>query len=351
MRYKKTAAFLLAGAVAASLVLGGCGSTINSDAIVATCGDQEISLGYLNFVAHYNQAIYDYMIGTYSGTDYWTSELYYDDNGDSMETSVKNAIMEEVETDCLLEQHMPDYGVEITAEETEEMQTAAEDFMAENTKEGIKAMGATEEYVQEMLYYETVKARMQEAIEADVGNDLDPEDYKQRTFSYVQVSLNGYYDEDGSYVEYTDEEVVGLEVDAQLFAESAKEDFDQAVEDYGGTIYTYSYGEDEAGEDEGGFCEAVIEEADKMHVGDVAGPIEGDGYLYIIRLDSEDDEEATEAAVETAEGEVKTEYYNEVVDGYMEDSDFSYDESLWEKVKFTDLFDVTYSDEDEAVEE
>ena len=58
---------MLAGAIASSLMLGGCGNRINQDDVVATMGDQEISLGYANFVAHYNQANYDTMLASYYG--------------------------------------------------------------------------------------------------------------------------------------------------------------------------------------------------------------------------------------------------------------------------------------------
>ena len=52
MRFKKFTALALAVVTAASVAMTGCGSRIDEDAVVATLGDKEISLGLANFMAH-----------------------------------------------------------------------------------------------------------------------------------------------------------------------------------------------------------------------------------------------------------------------------------------------------------
>ncbi len=345
MRFKKATALLLAGVVAASLMIGGCGSSIDSDAIVATCGDEELTLGYMNFYAHYTQANYDSMFVAYYGEDYWTNEAYIDEDGNTMEDSIKNAVMEEAELECVLDEHRADYGVEITDEELEAMQAAGEEFMSENEKDAINAMGATADYVAQMLYYQTVAERMQEAIEAEVGEDLDIADYARRTFSYIQIDTAGYTDEDGDYVEYTDDDFENLENEAEIIDVEAKNDFDQAAEDFGYTVSTYSYGEDEDSEEDGGFSEAVIQVADTLQEGEVSDVIDGGDYLYIIRLDSEDDQDAAESAMSEASSQIKSDHFSEVTEEYLEDTEITVDESLWEKVKFSSLFEITEEEE------
>ncbi len=347
MRHKKAAALLLSGTVAAAMLLGGCGSSIDSDAIVATCAGQELSLGYLNFSAHYNQSTYDswfmYMYGTDS--DYWHSDLYGD--GSTMEQSVKDTILTVAEMNCLLAAHMDDYGVEVTEEEEAQIRAAGDEFMAENTDEAIKAMGATSDYVAELIWYELVGERMEAAIEDQVGNDLDIADYARKTFSYIRIDISGYTDEDGETVEYTEDELAEIKAEAETMDKEMQEDFDGTAEDYGYTVYTYSYGEDEESEEDGGLFPAeLLETADGMTEGEVSGVIEGEGYLYIIRMDNEDDEEAAESAMQSASSEIKSSYYSEVANGYLEESDFTVDEKLWEQVKFTDLFLVSYDDEE-----
>ncbi len=345
MKRKYATALLLAGALGVSLLLGGCGTRINSDAIVATCLGQELTLGYLNFSAHYNQASYDSMFTYFYGTDYWENEEYADDDGRTLEETVKDTILTVAEMNCLLAEHMDDYGVEITAEDEAAMRAAGDEFMEENTQEAIKAMGATSDYVTEMLWYEVVGERMQDAIEAEVGNDLDIADYARRTFSYMRIDTSGYTDNDVETVEYTEDELEELRAEAEALAEEMQEDYDGVAEDNGYSVYTYSFGEDEEPEEDGGlFPEALLEAASEMTDGEVSGVIEGDGYLYIIRLDSADDEQAAEDAMQSASNEIKSEYYTEVTDGYLEESDFTVDEKLWSRVKFTDLFEIDYSE-------
>ncbi|MCD7982000.1 MAG: peptidyl-prolyl cis-trans isomerase [Clostridiales bacterium] len=358
MKHGKSTAVLLAAAVAASLALTGCGDSIDQNAVGATIGDQEISLGYMNFYAHYTQSSYDSLFVSYYGEDYWTNESYADDDGHTMEDEVKEYILEEIELEYLLEAHMDDYGIEITDEDMTAIQAAAEEFMSENSSKAIKAMGATQEYVEDFLYYQTVATRMEDAISEDVEaqatEQLSIDDYSRRTFSYIVVDVSDYTDDDGETVSYTDEEKAALEETAEAFAASlqAGEDMDTLAETYEYTVSTYSYGEDEASEDDGGFCDAVIEVADTLTAGQVSGVIEGTDAYYVIRLDSEDDADAAQTALETAIGELADELYTEVTDGYTEDSDFEVDEEQWAKVTFTSVFSLeTEEEEDTGVSE
>ncbi len=347
MKYKRYTSLLLAGAVAASLLLGGCGSKINANEVGATYGDMNVSLGYMNFYAHYTQMSYDSIYTTYYGDDYWTNEDYADDDGNTIEDSVKAGVLEDIELGYLMETHMDDYGVVIDDDTLADIQAAAQQFMSDNTDKAIKALGATEEYVEDMLYYRTVISLMEDAIEDEVGNDLDIADYARRTFSYVEIDVDGYTDDDGNYVEYTDDEREEAVADAQFVAALAIEDYDATMDSYGYTVSTYSYGEDEASEEDGGFDEAVIAAADELSEGDISDAIEGTDYYYIIRLDSENDEDAAESAMESAASGMKSDHYSEVVDEYKEESDFTVDEDAWARVKFTDLFEIDYGTDDE----
>ncbi len=356
MKFRKSTAVLLAGAAAASLTLGGCGSSLDQDAVGATFGDQEISLGYLNFYAHYTQSSYDSFFASYYGDDYWTNESYADEDGDTMEDEVKGYILEEIELTLLMETHMDDYGVEITDEDLEAIQTAAEEFMSENSSKAIKAMGATQEIVEDYLYYQTISARVGDAIseeaEAQAAEQLSIEDYARRTFSYIEIDMSDYTDDDGETVSYTDEEKAAFEESAAAFAASLQEgeDMDTLADTYGYTVSAYSYGEDEESEEDGGFSDAVIEAADTLSAGQVSGVIEGTDALYVIRLDSEDDADAAQTALETAISELADELYTEVTDGYLEESDFEVDEEQWAKVTFTSLFTLETEEDTDTSE-
>ncbi len=346
MKSKKKTTLLLSVILAAALLLGGCGSSIsNEDATALTCDEQEFTIGFLNFMAHYTQASYDSMLVYYYGTDYWTDESFADSDGRTMEESVKEDVLDGVKEYYVLDQHRADYGVEVTDEEMDTMQAAGDEFMEENDRSAIRAMGASADYVAQMLYYETVANRMQEAIKAEVGEDLDIADYARRTFSYIQMDAVGDYDEDGNYVEYTEEELGDLLTQAELMAELAIGDFDGVAEEYDYSVHTYSYGEDEESEEDGGFSELVIQEADRLSEGEVSGVIDSGDYFYIIRLDSEDDEDAAESAMTSAANTIKSDHLSDVVDGYLEETEFTLDEELWDKVQFTKIFEINNTEE------
>ena len=248
------------------------------------------------------------------------------------------SVMENIETQCLLEAHMDDYGVEITDDEKVAMKEAAEKFMSDNTKSALKEVGATEEYVERYLYLQTVQQKMSTAIRATADTEASDEEAAQRTFSYVKISLTTYTDDSGNQQTYTDDQVTVVKKDAYDAAEKAKTDFDGTASDYGYTVQTYSYGSDEKSESDGGFCDAVITAANSMKAGDVSDLIEGTDCYYIIRLDSEFDADATEKKKQSIVSDRQDEAYNNVVESYKKDIDINVNDKEWSKVAFDNLF-------------
>lgn len=320
-------------------MLTGCNS-IKEDAKGATLDGEEITLGFMNFMARYQQAIYDGSYSSIFGSDFWGQDLY--GNGSDMETSVKEQVLENIKMFYLLEDHMKDYKVEITEEELADIEKAAKAFMEDNTKEAIKQIGATEEYVKEMLRLNTIQKKMKDAMDKEVDTEVTEEEAKQRTFSYVKVSKTSTTDEEGNSVTYTEEEKETLKKDMKAYVSEAAKDFDKAAEEKGYTVTPYSYGSDESS-----FAEAVIAEADKMEDGQVSGLLEDDENYYVIRMDSTFDKEKTEEKKEEIVDQRKTEHFQEICDGYAEGVKFEVNEKEWEKVKFDSLFTFKQEKEEE----
>lgn len=341
MKFKKLTACILAAAMTMSVALTGCGgSSIDANAVGATLDGEEISLGFMNFMARYQQAISDASYIAYFGTEMWSTEI---SEGVTMEDSTKESVANSVETMYLLEAHMADYGVEITEDELTAMETAAKKFMSDNSSKAIKQMGASEEYVKEMLRLYTIQQKMQDAIYEATEITVTEEDAAQRTFSYVKVSATSTTDSDGNSVDYTDEEKTALAAAMAEYAAAAKEDFDGAAEENEYTVSTYSYGADESSMDE-----AVITAADALKEGEVSALITTDDNYYVIRLDSELDEEATATKLESLISKQKSENYTAVCDGYKEAATWELNEEAWATVKFDRLFGVA---SEEAAEE
>lgn len=330
MKLKRLTACMLAGAMTLSVALTGCGSTINGDAVGATLDGKEISLGLMNFMARYQQALGDVSYLAYFGTGMWKQEL---SEGTTMEDSTKESVAESIETMYLLEEHMADYNVEITGEELAAMEEATRQFMADNSKKAIKQLGATEEYVKEMLRLNTIQHKMQQAIFDAADVEVTDEEAAQRTFSYFRVSTTTTQDSDGNSVDMTDEEKEALAFDMKGIATAAKKDFEGTAEKNEYTISTYSYGADEEYMDE-----AVITAADALKEGEISKLITTDDYYYVLRLDSEYDEEKTADKKESLIQQKKTEEYTTICDNYKKAATFEVNEKEWAKVKFDRLF-------------
>ncbi len=344
MKMKRFTACLLAGAFLLSTALTGCGS-IDAGATGATLDDQEISLGFMNFMAKYQQAIYDLNYSAYFGDGMWSTEMGVDDEGNpvTMTEDVKNGVKDSIENLYLLEKHMGDYGVSVTDEETAKIQEAAAAFISGNSSKAVKQLGATEEYVAEMLRLYTIQKKMQDAIYAEVDTNVSDEEAAQRTFTYIRASVSKGKDADGNSIDYTEEQKTEFETTMKGIAEQAKTDFDGAKEaDENLYSASYSYGKDEASMDE-----AVIAAADALKEGGISDMITTEDYYYVIRLDSEFDQEATDNKKTTIVNQRKADHYTEVCDGYKEASEFTVNEDAWAQVTFDRLFTVEAAETEE----
>ena len=285
MKTKKMAALLLSGAMLAS-VLSGCGS-VDKDAVVATLDGEEIQLGVANFAARLTQANLDDIYAAYFGDDVWSTDLY--SSGSTTQESVKTNVISDIKEMYILKNHMDDYNVSLSDEETSEIADVAAQFIADNTQEALDQLGATEDIVEEYLTLYTIKTKMETAIKADADTDVSDEEANERGYSYVKIDTDGYTDDDSNYVEYTDDEKAELETTAQALAEACQDDFDGAITDAGYTVSTGTYAADDESLDE-----EVVTALDALSEGEVSDLVTTDSAYYILRLDTECDEEATE---------------------------------------------------------
>lgn len=337
MKLKRMTACLLAGAVMVSAALTGCGS-IDAGAVGATLDDKELSLGFMNFMAKYQQAIYDINYSAYFGADMWNSEIGTDEDGNAttMTDNVKASVISNLENLYLLEKHMGDYGVTVTEEETARIQEAAAAFISDNSSKAVKLLGATEEYVAELLRLYTIQKKMQDAVYAEVDTNVTDEEAAQRTFTYIRASVSKGKDAEGNSFDYDETQKAEFETTMKGIADKAKTDFNGA-KDLDENLYstTYSYGKDESTMDE-----AVITAADGLKEGEVSGLITTEDYYYVIRLDSEFDREATDNKKTAIASQRQEEHYTEVCDGYKEASEFTVNEDAWAKVVFNRPFTI-----------
>lgn len=342
MKMKRILSLILAVGMTASVALTGCGNRINENDVAATLDGEDIPLELVNFMAQYTAVSYDALYLSMAGEEMWNQDLY--GTGTTMADNVKDGVMTQIQTGYLLAAHMEEYGVTISDEEMSAMEQAADDFLADNTEEAIKHMGAKKEHIVKMLWLNLVQRKMQQAIYDTVDTTVSDEEAAQRTFSYIKFDTTGYRDADNNQVAYTQEELDGLAADAEKAAVAAKEDFNKAAEDNNYTISTYSYGSDEIDED-GAVTRSmkleVIQAADELSEGEVSGliEVEGDGY-YILRLDSELDREATDSKKDQIVSQRQSDKYNEVLTSYRDACEWKINEKELKKVNFDELYTI-----------
>lgn len=341
MRTGKRSAVTMTLAISATVLLTGCSGFMNKQAALVDInkGEATITLGYGNFVAKYNQAMYERAYGSYFGEDMWTQDMY--GNGNTFEEDIKSELLDQMEEEYLLKLHAEDYKVALTEEDEKAIDKAAEKFMEDNAAAAIKAMGAKKEYVADMLTYATFAQRVTEAIKAEAEVSVSREEAAQRTFTYAFFDTQSQMDEDGNTAAVTEDDMSELLEHAQVTANA--EDFEATAKELGATVEDYSYGKSEDSMDE-----KVIAAADSLSEGQVSGVIhvEGEGY-YVIRLDKAFDEEATESEMESMEEEQRDEHYQDVLEGWKKDFKWKVDKKQWKKVTFDSRFEIKIRDDSE----
>lgn len=337
MRKKNYLAAALGLMLTGATLLSGCGLDGDAALININKGEDEITLGYGNFVARYTQSLYDATYLNYMGAEMWTKE----EDGTTMADDVKKRVLESLQEDYLLEKHAGDYDISLTEEEEKAIQKAATAFMENNDSDTLDAMTATQEIVEQYLTNQTYASKVSEAIRESAEVTVTKEEAAQRTITYAYFGSVTYTDASGNTGYYTDDQKKELKQKAEALVTSA--DLKTDGEAAGATVSTVSYGADEDT-----LKEEVVEAADALQEGEISQVVEvgNDGY-YVIRLDSAYDEEATEEKMVSLEEEKRTAYLESVLEGWKEETDFAVDEKQWKKVQFDTLFErVTQTDED-----
>lgn len=325
---------ILAAGVCATMTMGlltGCSSSTGKT--VAKMGDAEITLGEAEFMLRYNQAKTQGYLGALFGEG---SNVFQQDltgSGQAYGVTMKESVMNDLKDMILMEQHMSDYNVELTDEEKAAIEETAKEFLAENSKDVLKALAATEETVTRVLTLYTIQSKMQTAIEADVDTEVSDDEAAQKSIQYVYFTIP----ETESEAEDTTEAESGSEEDTTEAATDAAEESGETVAETEGE--TVSETETEAA----GETETAAEETSEA--------VSENGTEDASEAVSENDtEEATEAETEeSAEKKETRETAQSVIDAVLGG------ETLEDAVKAVDenksVTDYSYGADEETLNE
>ena len=344
---KKVAVTALVCVTAAGMMTGCGNKKLDGTKTAVTVNKQEIPLGVVSLAARMQQAQAEAMYKMYLGggddMSIWSTKM----GDDSDETYGENAVtttVESIEKMCLEKEHASEYDVEITEDEQKALEEAAKNFIAANSEETIAELAVDEDMVKTFLELETYDVKMKEAIEATADIKLDEKEYQQMAFSYASVRVSGD--------NLTDDDIKTNKENIQKFFDKIKEDPTADFSTLGaeistdmtatsGTCPTYEEGDDSAANGDA-YPDDVRNALRKLEEGELNSEIiKTDSIWYVVRLDSKDDENATDSKKESLTSTKKDDFYNDTTDGWVKKADIKKESKLIKKIKITDNHSFT----------
>ena len=349
MRFGKRAAVLAIAGVFGASCMTGCSGSLDTDAVVATVGGEDITLGVANFYARMQQGQYEtYYAGMLGSTpeEMWTQEYT---EGTTMEDETKNSVLEMLEDLYVISQHAEEYDAALTEDEEKAISDAAAQFDADNTDEAKEAVSGYRTDVEKLLELLTIQTKMEDAMKEGVDEEVSDEEAAQKGMQYVFFSFTTT-DDAGNSAEMTDDEKEELRAAAQDFDDQVKDgdDFESAAESAGVEVRTTTFDSESTSPDADLIAAVDALEAE----GDVTDVIETDSGLYVAELTSLLDRDATDQEKENIVEQRRQDQYDSLLEEWRDAADITVNEKVWDKVDFEDQgVTIITSDEEDTTSE
>ena len=323
---------LVVAGLCASMALGvvGCSSEpLDGSQTVATVGEKTMTLGEANFLLRYQQVQTEYYYESMLGEGIYDMDLYGD--GSTYGDNLKADVLAQLQEYYILEEKAADYGIELTEDEKTAITESATAFLAENEAYVLEQMTADQATVERVLTLMTIGTKTVGAIAMEADVTVSEAEAAQRGFRYVSISKGS-----GEDALAEDEIQASKDKLSAVAAGVAKGDtIDAAAVGQGLTAYSGNYGLNYTSS----YDEAVSAALDELSEGEVSDVIETETELYLVQLTDELDEEAIETRRNSLIATAQTEYYDEVMAAWVEESPMTVDEAVWDDVKFNRSYD------------
>ena len=333
MRFGKRAAVLAMAGVFGTACMTGCSGSLDTDAVVATVGGEDVTLGVANFYARMQQGQYETYYAGMMGTtpeEMWSQEYT---EGTTLEDETKDGVLEMLEDLYVISQHADEYEVALTEDEEKAISDAAAQFDADNTDEAKEAVSGYRKDVEKLLELLTIQNKMEKPMKEGVDEEVSDEEAAQKSMQYVYFPFTTT-DDSGNSTEMTDEEKEDLRSAAQDFDDQVKdgEDFESAAESADVEVRTTTFDSESTSPDADLIAAADTLEAE----GDVTDVIETDSGLYVARLTSLLDRDATDQEKQNIVEQRRQDQYDSLLEDWRDAADLTVNEKVWAKVDFED---------------
>lgn len=348
VQFGKKAAVLTAAGMLAAMSVTGCSGSIDTDAVVATVGDEEITLGVANFYARMMQGQYETYYASMMGMtaeDMWTQ-----DAGDDMtyEESMKDSIIETLEDLYIISQHASDYEVTLSDDEQKAIEDAAAKFSEDNTDEAKEIVSGYQKHIEKFLELSAIQYKMDSKMREGVDEEVSDEEAAQKSMQYVYFSYTTT-DDSGNSTELTDEEKENLKTSAQSLVDRVRggEDLAAVAEELGVEVQTGTFDSESTSPNTD-----LVAAADALGAeGDMTDVVETDSGLYVAKLTSLLDREATDQEKTNIIEQRKQDQYDSLLEEWRDDTDIKVNEKVWKKVDFADTGVTIITSEEETSED
>ena len=299
---RKKAVVLAAVAALAMSSLTGCSGdyAVDNNKVAVTVGDSEITLGALNFYLRYDQSGIEQVYGSALGDGFWKIEVT---EGCTFEENEKESLINAMTQMCILEDHMSELGVSLSADELSKIEKAADAFIAANAEEARALVSGEKDIIVDVLKMCTISKLTYEEIIKDVSTEVADADAAQKKLAYLG---------------FTKSSTLTLEqakAEAELFLKEAKESGDMVklATEQQAPVHEYTF-DSKTTE----LSKEIVAAADKLKEGEFAELLQVDDKYYVVQLISEFDKDATEAKKASIVAERQDKKFQEVYKPWKE---------------------------------
>lgn len=259
------------------------------------------------------------------GEKIWEYSISKDGNiGDE----AKQEIINMVSQIAIIEEEAEKEEIELTNDEKDEATGRAEEIMANASDEDKKEYLLSVQSLSEVFAANALAEKMFYLATDDADTNVTEEEARQIRIQYIHLITNGTK-ENGTKVQLSEEEKKKTLDRANTLLQEA-----QSVEDF--ASFAKSNSEDvqseiTIGKDSDLIDTAAVGAAFELAVGEFSPVIAGDSGYYIIRLVSDNDEDATYARREEIIANRQTEMFQKKYKKWLGDADLDISKSFWKQ--------------------
>ena len=275
------------------------------------------------------ETYYAPMMGT-TGEALWQQEM---EEGKTYEESTKETLLLNLENLYLIRQHAEEYKVALTEEDTKAIEEAAKKFDEDNALEEKEAVSGYKKYIEEYLELVTIQSRMDPKMKEGVNEEVSDEEAAQKSMKYVYFPYSTT-DADGNTKDLTEDEKKELKKTAQTFADTLKvsetKDIDALAQKGGYEVKTTTFDSESTAPNAD-----LVKALDALTTeGDVTDVIESDYGIYVGKLTSLLDREATDTEKTNIVAQRKQEQYDSLLADWRKETEITENKKVWNKIDF-----------------